>query len=85
MANSTALVTLSSTHSRLWRSLCSIWMSDDDIEIATASTPQSIESWMSLTTARFHPRMLQLRSRAAICVMASFSAPPIVGMPASIW
>ena len=65
----------SSTHWRDFGSLCSMWMSLADMEMATASTPQSRECWMSATTARFQARIEGLRPSSTICVMACFSSP----------
>jgi hypothetical protein len=61
-----------------------MWMSEDDIEMATASTPQSSDACTSETTARFQARMLQFKPNAAIAATAAFSSPPMTGMPASI-
>ncbi len=62
-----------------------MWMSLVASEIATASTPQSIDVLMSATLARFQPRIDAFRPRCAISSMTSRSSPPMTGMPASIW
>ncbi len=62
-----------------------MWMSLADIEIATASTPQSMECWMSAATARFQARIEVSSPRSTICAIVAFSSPPIAGMPTSIW
>ena len=54
-------------------------------EMATASTPQSIECLTSSMTARFQARMDVSSPRSTICLIVAFSSPPIAGMPTSIW
>ena len=81
------------THSRIWSrthcrdlaSLCSMWMSLADMEMATASTPQSMECFTSSMTARFHARIELSRPRSTISLMVAFSSPPMAGIPTSIW
>ena len=73
------------THARSFMSLVSMWMSLVASEMATASTPQSMEVLMSATFARFQPSTDAFRPRCAISVMTSASSPPMTGMPASIW
>ena len=61
----------SRTHARSFMSLVSMWMSLVASEMATASTPQSIEVLMSATFARFQPRIEAFRPRCAISAMTS--------------
>ena len=42
LAYSIDSTSFSRTHSRVFMSLCSMWMSEEDIEIATESTSQSM-------------------------------------------
>ena len=85
LANATHSRIWSSTHWRDFCSLCSMWMSLADMEMATASTPQSSECWMSSTTARFQARMEVSSPSSTISLIVVFSSPPMAGMPTSIW
>src|SRR5665647_2489305 len=62
-----------------------MWMSLADMEMATASTPQSSECLTSSMTARFQARMEASSPRPTISLIVAFSSPPIAGMPTSIW
>jgi len=83
-AYSTLSTTFSSTHSRVFISLFLMWMSEEDMEIATESTSQSMECATSSLLALFHPRMDASNPKEAILFTAFFSSPPIAGIPASI-
>src|SRR5450759_1307343 len=62
-----------------------MWMSLADMEMATASTPQSSECLTSSMTARFQARMEASSPRPTISPIVAFSSPPMAGMPTSIW
>ena len=55
------------------------------MEMATASTPQSMECLTSSMTARFHARIEPSSPSSTMSLMVAFSSPPMAGMPASIW
>ena len=60
-------------------------MSDTDIDIATASTPQEIDSSTSFITALFQAIISDFKFLLHMCFITFFSSPPIVGIPTSIW
>jgi|GEM_PF-3877842 len=62
-----------------------MWISLADMEMATASTPQSSECLTSSMTARFQARMEASSPRSTISPIVAFSSPPMAGMPTSIW